>query len=75
MVETRHVVATTLTTIAGFTPLLVDGGTFWPPMAVVIAGGVFGATVLGLVAAPCAYAIVFRGLRGRAFSLGRAVPA
>jgi multidrug efflux pump subunit AcrB len=43
--ETRHVLATTLTTIAGFVPLLMGGGGFWPPLAVAIAGGVAGATL------------------------------
>lgn len=55
---TRHIVATTLTTIAGFTPLLLDGGTFWPPLAIVIAGGVAGATFMALVLIPSAYRIL-----------------
>ncbi len=53
--STRHVVATTLTTIAGFIPLLLSGGGFWPPLAVSIAGGVGGATILALCFAPSAY--------------------
>ncbi len=53
--STRHVVATSLTTIAGFVPLLVGGGGFWPPLAVSIAGGVGGATILALFFAPSAY--------------------
>jgi multidrug efflux pump subunit AcrB len=53
--STRHVVATTFTTIAGFTPLILDGGQFWPPLAVAIAGGVGGATLLALVFVPAAY--------------------
>ncbi|MEP3930220.1 efflux RND transporter permease subunit, partial [Rhodopirellula bahusiensis] len=52
MHTSRHVVATTLTTMAGFTPLILDGGGFWPPMAVSIAGGVAGATLLALVLVP-----------------------
>ncbi len=52
---TRHVVATTLTTIAGFVPLLIGGGGMWPPLAITIAGGVGGATVLALYFAPSAY--------------------
>ena len=52
MRTSRHVVATTLTTMAGFTPLILDGGGFWPPMAVSIAGGVAGATLLALVLVP-----------------------
>ena len=36
----RHIVSTTLTTIGGFIPLIVNGGKFWPPLATAIAGGV-----------------------------------
>lgn len=50
----RHVIATTLTTMAGFAPLIIDGGGFWPPMAICVAGGVAGATVLALVFVPAA---------------------
>ena len=55
---TRHVFATTLTTMAGFTPLILGGGDFWPPLAVAIAGGVGGATILALYFVPCLYLIV-----------------
>jgi multidrug efflux pump len=58
MRATRHVVATTLTTIAGFIPLLTGGGGFWPPLAIAIAGGVGGATILALYFAPSAYILV-----------------
>lgn len=58
MTATRHVVATTLTTIAGFIPLLMGGGEFWPPLAIVIAGGVGGATILALYFAPSAYVMI-----------------
>lgn len=57
---TRHVLSTTLTTIAGFTPLLIAGGGFWPPMAIAIAGGVTGSTILALYYVPSAYLIVRR---------------
>jgi len=53
--STRHVLATTLTTMIGFVPLLLDGGEFWPPLAVVIAGGVGGATFLALFFIPAAF--------------------
>jgi multidrug efflux pump subunit AcrB len=52
---TRHVLATSLTTMAGFTPLLLAGGGFWPPLAVTIAGGIAGATLLALYFVPCSY--------------------
>ncbi len=57
---TRHVISTTLTTIAGFTPLLIAGGGFWPPLAVSIAGGVTGATLLALFLVPSAMLLLFR---------------
>ena len=47
MRSTRHVLSTTFTVGCSFVPMLIEGGTFWPPMAMVISGGVFGATVLG----------------------------
>ncbi|MDG2012290.1 MAG: efflux RND transporter permease subunit [Pirellulaceae bacterium] len=57
--STRHVFSTTLTTIAGFIPLLLSGGGFWPPLAIAIAGGVSGATILALYFAPSAYLVLF----------------
>ncbi len=56
--STRHIVATSLTTMAGFAPLVVAGGGFWPPLAVAIAGGVGGATILALYYIPSAYIMV-----------------
>ncbi len=53
--SSRHVIATTLTTVAGFAPLVLDGGSFWPPMAVCIGGGVLGATFLALVMIPALF--------------------
>lgn len=58
---TRHVIATTLTTVAGFTPLILSGGTFWPPLAVAISGGVLVATTLALLLVPVAYRIAYCG--------------
>lgn len=49
---TRHILTTTVTTIAGFLPLALSGGAFWPPLAVTIAGGVGGATFLALYFVP-----------------------
>jgi multidrug efflux pump subunit AcrB len=57
--SSRHVIATTLTTIVGFLPLILGGGGFWPPLAVSIAGGVVGATLLALFFIPSAYILVF----------------
>ena len=58
--STRHVLTTTLTTIAGFTPLLLDRAGFWPPLAVAIAGGLGGATLLALFFIPCLYLVAVR---------------
>lgn len=55
---TRHVVSTTLTTIGGFIPLLLDGGGFWPPLAIVMAGSVTGATILAVYFIPSAYRVM-----------------
>ena len=53
--STRHVLTTTLTTMVGFLPLMIDGGEFWPPLAVCITVGVAGATLLALSFVPCSY--------------------
>lgn len=58
--STRHVLSTTLTTIAGFLPLIFSGGGFWPPLAIAIAGGVTGATILALYFVPATYMIMMR---------------
>lgn len=58
--STRHILTTTITTVAGFVPLLLDGGEFWPPLAICVAGGVGGATLLALFFVPCAYLLMVR---------------
>lgn len=68
--STRHVLATTLTTAIGFVPLLLGGGEFWPPLAVAIAGGVIGATLLALYLIPAAYLIIIRGKTRRFLKMG-----
>ncbi|MHC4995124.1 MAG: efflux RND transporter permease subunit [Planctomycetota bacterium] len=52
---TRHVLATTITTMAGFLPLMLSGGAFWPPLAIVIGAGVAGATAFALVLVPAGF--------------------
>nr|WP_279611587.1 efflux RND transporter permease subunit [Thermostichus vulcanus] len=56
--STRHVVATTLTTLVGFIPLLLDATGFWPPLAICIAGGLGGTTILALYAVPSAHLLL-----------------
>jgi multidrug efflux pump subunit AcrB len=59
MASSGHVLATTLTTIGGFLPLLIFiGGDFWPPLAIVLAGGVLGATLIALLLVPAAYLLL-----------------
>ncbi len=57
---TRHIIATTLTTIGGFIPLLMFGDSFWGPLATAIAGGVAGSAVLALITAPAAFVLLAR---------------
>lgn len=56
----RHILSTTFTTVAGFMPLLLSGGTFWPPLAVVIAGGVGFSITLSLLFTPAAYSLLYK---------------
>jgi len=62
---TRHIVATTLTTVGGFVPLIVFGGRFWGPLATAIAGGVGGSAILALYLVPSLYVrMMNRAARG-----------
>ncbi|MDY7006654.1 MAG: efflux RND transporter permease subunit [Cyanobacteriota bacterium] len=63
--STRHVIATTLTTMIGFVPLLLGGGGFWPPLAVAIAGGVGGSTLVALYLVPCSYLLLANFGKGK----------
>lgn len=58
--STRHVLTTTFTTVFGFIPLLLQGGGFWPPLALAVAGGVAASTVLALTFVPAVYALLRR---------------
>ncbi|MEO1376706.1 MAG: efflux RND transporter permease subunit, partial [Cyanobacteria bacterium J06635_10] len=55
---TRHVLTTTITTMVGFIPLITDGGSFWLPLAIAIAGGIGGSPLLALYFTPAAYLLV-----------------
>ncbi len=66
--STRHVLTTTITTVAGFVPLLLDGGEFWPPLAICIAAGVSGATFLALSLVPCTSLLLMKRTRKTATS-------
>jgi multidrug efflux pump subunit AcrB len=56
----RPIVMTTLTTMVGLLPLMIFGGELWFGMAVVIAAGLGGGTVLTLGVVPALYALMFR---------------
>ena len=56
--------------------LLLIGGEFWPPLAIVLAGGVGGSTLLAVLFAPAAYRLLqrlsgFRWIRGEKPGKGR----
>jgi len=80
---TRHIVATTLTTMGGFVPIILTGDVFWMPLATAIAGGVAGSALLALYFTPAVFRIMtmkplrrmFRLLSGRGWSLPERVPA
>lgn len=57
--SSRHLVSTTLTTIGSFLPLLIFiGGQFWPPLAIVLAGGVGGSTLLAFTFTPAMFRLL-----------------
>ncbi len=55
---TRHIVATTLTTMGGFVPIILTGDLFWMPLAAAIAGGVAGSGLLALYFVPSVFRIM-----------------
>ncbi|MCU0535924.1 MAG: efflux RND transporter permease subunit [Hydrococcus sp. Prado102] len=57
---TRHMVTTTVTDVAGFAPLLFDPTGFWNTLAIVMAGGLGGTTLLALYFLPAAYVLLMR---------------
>ncbi|MEH6548536.1 MAG: efflux RND transporter permease subunit [Pseudomonadales bacterium] len=54
----RHILSTTLTTVGGFFPLIIDSSTFWPPFAITIAGGTALTTLLSLFFVPAAFRLM-----------------
>ncbi|MEO0435292.1 MAG: efflux RND transporter permease subunit [Pseudomonadota bacterium] len=59
MDSSRHIVSTTITTFGGFLPLILDGGQFWPPFAMAIAGGVLLSTVVSFFYVPPMFMLVY----------------
>ncbi|MEM0911619.1 MAG: efflux RND transporter permease subunit [Pseudomonadota bacterium] len=57
----RHILSTTVTTIGSLIPLLLfSDGSFWPPLAVVLAGGVGFSVILSLAFTPTIIALLCR---------------
>ena len=61
--STRHVLTTTVTTIAGFIPLLLSGDPFWLPLSFAISGGISVSSLLALYFIPPMYSLVYRRRR------------
>lgn len=56
--SSRHIISTTTTTFGGFLPLIIEGGGFWPPFAMSIAGGVLLSTIISLYFTPVAFTMI-----------------
>ncbi|MFC3122982.1 efflux RND transporter permease subunit [Agaribacter flavus] len=57
----RHILSTTFTTVGGLIPLLLfSEGSFWPPLAVVLAGGVGFSVILSLFFTPTLICLLCR---------------
>ena len=63
MRSSRHILSTTLTTFFGFLPLILEGGEFWPPFAVAIAGGVLLSMVISFYFTPTMFIAWYVGKR------------
>ncbi|WP_227268672.1 efflux RND transporter permease subunit [Roseobacter weihaiensis] len=57
--SSRHIISTTITTFGGFLPLILEGGGFWPPFAVAIAGGVLLSAIVSFYFVPPMFALVY----------------
>lgn len=60
MAQGRHIISTTVTTFGGFLPLILEGGGFWPPFAMSIAGGVLLSTVVSFFFVPPVFLLLAR---------------
>jgi multidrug efflux pump subunit AcrB len=49
--------------MGGFVPLIVFGGTFWPPLAAAIAGGMGGSAIIALYTVPAVHLALARRRR------------
>lgn len=58
----RHISSTTVTTVMGFMPLILAGGGFWPPFAIVIAGGTVLTTLVSFYFVPAMFTLQRRSV-------------
>jgi multidrug efflux pump subunit AcrB len=64
--RSRAVVLTTLTTVGGLIPLLLNvtgGGEFWQPLTAAIVFGLSFSTMLTLIVVPCCYSLAYERVR------------
>lgn len=59
MGSSRHIISTTVTTVGGFLPLILDGGEFWPPFAMSVAGGVLLSSIVSFYFTPPMFRLVY----------------
>ena len=59
MGSSRHILSTTITTVGGFLPLILDGGEFWPPFAMSVAGGVLLSSVVSFYFTPPMFRLLY----------------
>lgn len=63
---TRHILATTATTVLGFIPLILSDQSFWHPLVWAIAGGVAGSAIIALYMVPALFRLRTRHLQTQA---------
>jgi multidrug efflux pump subunit AcrB len=64
--RSRAVMLTTLTTVGGLIPLLLNvtgGGEFWQPLTAAIVFGLSFSTMLTLIVVPCCYSLAYERVR------------
>lgn len=59
MGSSRHILSTTITTVGGFLPLILDGGEFWPPFAMSVAGGVLLSSIVSFYFTPPMFCLLY----------------
>lgn len=55
------IILTTLTTVLGLTPMAINGGALFEPMATLMIGGLAIGSVITLFFVPCTFYLMFRG--------------